>query len=204
MFIEINDKYYNARFMSGLSQTTEEVDGSTKYVVVYSFVNGDTTKEYFDTQNEADSKFDEVKNTSAGGGGTTPSGTISITSNGTVDVTNYASANVNVEASSDLKTELISYLTSKSVTMLPITLTYDGVNLTFGSFASQLKGTTGSSMIIYYPDHLNGTEDYLLLKYWGTRFGRDYWFCYSLVDGSAQTCFYYDSDIQVYAESNVW
>ena len=98
MFIEINNNYYNARFMSGLSETTEEVDNATKYVVVYSFANGDIIKEYFDTQSEADSKFDEVKDTSAGGGGITPTGTISITQNGTVDVTNYASANVSVSA----------------------------------------------------------------------------------------------------------
>lgn len=52
----------------------------------------------------------------AGGGGITPSGTISITSNGEKDVTNYATANVNVQPDLESKSVTITENTTTTIT----------------------------------------------------------------------------------------
>lgn len=53
----------------------------------------------------------------AGGGGITPSGTISITENGETNVTNYATANVNVQP--DLETKSVTITENTTTTITP-------------------------------------------------------------------------------------
>lgn len=77
------------------------------------------TKAYGGTPSDSNlivDKLDDIANCvhgGEGGGGITPTGTISITTNGTVDVTNYRSANVNVPTSASwnkqitIKNELV-------------------------------------------------------------------------------------------------
>ncbi|MBQ6127097.1 hypothetical protein IJI69_00405 [Candidatus Saccharibacteria bacterium] len=95
----------------------------------------------------------------SGGGGDTPTGTISITSNGTHDVAQYAAANVNV--ASDFSTCQVTIINNSSERInIPIPCTYD------------MEGSSGS----YCSDVLssNSEETFPCILYKGL--------CYSSLD----------------------
>lgn len=89
-YTQVTSKNSSSRILGGTSYVSEikPTDGYLITSVMVTMGGVDITSQVFSGESG-----------SGGGGGITPTGTISITENGTVNVTNYASANVNVSNS---------------------------------------------------------------------------------------------------------
>lgn len=69
MFVEINNKNINTRYISCMKKSVEEINNETKYIINYTLINGAVINEEFNSESDMNNKFDEVLNSGGGGGG---------------------------------------------------------------------------------------------------------------------------------------
>ena len=68
MFVEINNKNINTRYISCMKKSVEEINNETKYIINYTLINGTVINEEFNSESDMNNKFDEVLNSGGGGG----------------------------------------------------------------------------------------------------------------------------------------